>query len=173
MTQAGCRQLLEQFVAGHLPEVLRFAVRLTGRLEWAEDVVQEALYRAVRSIHSYRGQAQLRTWFYRILITAFRDHLASQARHAPPGELAEDPIDPRGEDAPLLAMAGELQELIAQRVSALPPRQREVLVLVTYEHMLPDEVAGLLGISPSNVHVNLHCARARLRAELAPYLSDT
>jgi len=54
----------------------------------------------------------------------------------------------------------------------LPPRQREVLVLTAYEQLRPGEVAEVLGISESSVHANLHYARARLREELAPYLSE-
>ena len=45
-------------------------------------------------------------------------------------------------------------------------------MLITYEQLRPREVAEVLGISESNVHVNLHYARARLREELAPYLSE-
>jgi DNA-directed RNA polymerase specialized sigma24 family protein len=47
-----------------------------------------------------------------------------------------------------------------------------VLVLIAYEEMRPSEVAEVLGISESNVHANLHYARARLREELAPYLTE-
>jgi RNA polymerase sigma factor (sigma-70 family) len=69
-------------------------------------------------------------------------------------------------------MAGELRDLVAQRISALPVRQREVLVLTAYEQMKPREVAKVLGISESNVYANLHYARKRLREELTPYLSE-
>ena len=62
--------------------------------------------------------------------------------------------------------------MIAERILALPPRQREVLVLTSYEQLRPGEVAEVLGISESNVHANLHYARARLREELASYLTE-
>jgi RNA polymerase sigma-70 factor (ECF subfamily) len=171
MTLGGNLGLLDRFVADQLPEVLRFAVRLTGNSETAEEVVQEALYRAVRSLASFRGRSQFRTWFYRIVISVFRDRLAASARHGYPAPLEDELADPRGEDPVAAAMAGELRDLIARRISALPPRQREVLVLSVYEQLAPREVAEVLGISESNVQVNLHYARARLREELAPYLS--
>ena len=59
-----------------------------------------------------------------------------------------------------------------RRISALPLRQREVLVLTAYEQLRPSEVADVLGISESNVYANLHYARARLREELTPYLTE-
>ena len=172
MTRAGNQGLLDRLVAEHMPEALRFAIRLTGCQEMAEEVVQEALYRAARGADSFRGESQFRTWFYRIVISAFRDQLTASARQRCAGELTDDLADPRGED-PAAAMAGELRDLIAQRISALPPRQREVLVLTTYERLRPRQVAEVLGISESNVHVNLHYARARLRAELAAYLTES
>jgi RNA polymerase sigma-70 factor (ECF subfamily) len=172
MTLAGNQGLLERLVAEDLPKASRFAVRLTGCPEAAEEVVQEALYRAARAADSFRGESQFRTWFFRIVISAFRDQLAAAGRHRCAGELTDELDDPRGDEPSAAAMRGELGDLIAQRISALPPRQREVLVLIAYEQMRPGEVAEVLGISESNVNVNLHHARARLREELAPYLTE-
>ena len=57
-------------------------------------------------------------------------------------------------------------ELIAQHVSRLPERQREVLVFVTYEQMSPQDVAELLGLTIQNVYSNLAAARQQLRKTL-------
>ena len=70
------------------------------------------------------------------------------------------------------AAAGELAEIIAQMVSSLPARQREVFVLSTYENLEPAAIASLLGITSANVYATLHVARERLRAQLAPYLAE-
>ncbi len=172
MTDAGDRDLLNRLVLEHVPDAMRFVLRLTRRHDLAEEIVQEALYRMARSAHTFRGEAQFRTWFFRIVVSAFRDHLAAAGRHRCEGELTDELADPRGEEPSAATMSGELRDLIAQRISALPPRQREVLVLITYEQMTPHEVAEVLGISESNVHANLHYARARLREELAPYLTE-
>ena len=172
MTLAGNQGLLDRLVAEDLPKALRFALRLTGCQETAEEVVQEALYRAARAADSFRGQSQFRTWFYRIVISAFRDQLAVATRHRCPGELTDELADPHGEDPSAMTIAHEWRDLVARRISALPSRQREVLVLTAYEQMRPREVAEVLGISESNVHANLHYARARLREELAPYLTE-
>jgi RNA polymerase sigma-70 factor (ECF subfamily) len=172
MTTAGNQSPLNRLAAEDLPKALRFALRLTGRPEMAEEVVQEALSRAARAADSFRGESQFRTWFYRIVISAFRDQANMAARHCCSGELTDELADPNGEDPSDATLAHELQDLVARRISALPSRQREVLVLITYEQMLPREVAEVLGISESNVHANLHYARARLREELGPYLKE-
>jgi RNA polymerase sigma-70 factor (ECF subfamily) len=172
MTPGGNQCLLDRLVAEDLPKALRFALRLTGCEESAEEVLQEALCRAARAAGSFRGQSQFRTWFFRIVITAYRDHVAAAARHHCSDELLDQLADPHGGDPSVDVVANELQDIVAQRISALPSRQREVLLLTTYENMRPREVAEVLGISESNVHANLHYARARLREELAPYLTE-
>ena len=163
------RATLDRLVSEHLPAALRFAVRLTGDLNAAEEVVQEALLRAARGWSTFRGQAQFRTWLCRIVINAWHDHRTARE---PPAALPEDLPDDRAGDPAAAAQAAELAEIIARLVSALPPRQREVLVLTVYEGLGPHEVADVLGIREGNVRTNLHLARERLRKQLAPYLAE-
>jgi len=163
--EKGC---LDDLVARYLGDALRLAVRLGGDPHWAEEIVQEALVRVTRSWASFCGRSSFRTWLFRIVIHVFRDQLAAR-RPAEP--LTEDLPEPQATDPAEAAMADELGRLIAARVSALPVRQREVLVLVAYEGLSPDDVADVLGISRTNVDSTLHLARRRLRRELAPHLN--
>lgn len=160
---------LDGLVRAHLPQALRFAIRLTGDVDAAEDVVQDALVRVARSWKTFRGEAEFRTWLFRIVINVFRDRLARQ----PPKEpLGRELCDDRADDPADAAAWNELERLVAQRVSALPPRQREVMVLITYEGLKAREVSRMLGISEANVYATLHAARERLRAELACWLGE-
>ncbi len=163
------RANLDRLVSAHLSDTMRFAVRLTGDPQEAEEVVQEALLRVARKWRSFRGAASFRTWLFRIVINAFRDRLG---RRPPIERLREDPKDGRAEDPASQLVTDELGRLVAARVSALPPRQREVLILTTYEGLAPHEVAQILRISKANVHATLHVARQRLREELAAYLME-
>jgi RNA polymerase sigma-70 factor (ECF subfamily) len=158
----------DRLVVEHLPGALRFAVKLTGDRESAEDVVQDALVRAARGWPAFRGEAAFRTWFSRIVINAFRDRL----RRPPPEPIAEELADDKAREPLAAVLAGELSELVAKHVSALPPRQREVLVLSVYEQFTVAEVAALLGISEANVYSTLHLARQRLKSQLASYLTE-
>jgi RNA polymerase sigma-70 factor (ECF subfamily) len=159
---------LDRLVREHLPAALRFAVRLTGDLDAAEEVVQEALLRVARGWQGFRGESQFRTWLFRIVINTFRDRCRVQ--HVA-DELPNDLLDDRATDPASGLLADELAERIARLVSALPPRQREVLVLSVYEGLATQEVAELLGTTAGNVRTNLHLARQRLRRQLAEYLT--
>ena len=166
------RTIFDQLVLEHLSAAHRFAVRLTGEPDEAEEVVQDALTRAAHGWRTYtgRGGATFRTWLFQVVVNAFRDRLGRAGRRQE--ELTEQLPDPRAPDPAAAAEAGELAELTARLVSGLPPRQREVLVLCAYENLSALEVADVLGISHQNVRTCLHLARERLRQQLAPYLGE-
>jgi RNA polymerase sigma-70 factor (ECF subfamily) len=158
-------------VEAHLPAALRFATRLTGDTHAAEDLVGEALVRVAERFANFRGDAEFRTWLFRILINGFRDQLR---RRAPATvSLTEEQaelVDPNASTPAEVAAAGELGDRIAAEVARLPPRQREVLVLIAYEGLTTVATAALLDVTEQNVHANLSAARARLKERLAPYL---
>lgn len=162
MGWSGDWSALERLVADELPAALAFAQRLTGNADLAEEIVQESLFRAARAWSAFRGDARPRTWLFQIVVNVFRDH--SRKKRA--GDLPAELVDERESDPADLAAAADLGRLIARLVSELPPRQREVLVLATYEGYSPAETALTLGITEQNVHATLHVARERLRKQL-------
>ena len=164
------RDTFDRLMLEHLSAALRFAIRLLGDPHEAEDLVQDGMLRAARNWQSFRGQSAFRTWLFQILINAFRDRLRGKRA---PAEVMDDDVADRRSIDPLIATQGtELAEIVATHVSSLPPRQREVLVLLTYEQVSVSEAAKLLATSEQNVRTNLHFARERLKKDLSAYLSE-
>ncbi len=161
------RQTFDRLVLEHLPSAQRFAIRLSGDPHAAEDLMQDALLKAHRHWESFRGESRFTTWLFRIIINCFRDGIARRA----PSEPLADSSDNKMSDPHRELVAKELGELIAREVSNLPPRQREVLVLITYEQLSIHDVAMVLDISQQNVRTTLHLARERLRLRLFPHFS--
>ena len=164
------RPTFDRLVIEHLPAAQRFAVRLTGRADVAEDVVQDAILRAARAWPALRSAGGFRTWLFRVVVTAWRDRNDHAARR-PVGSLAFDPPGPDHDDPAAIAVTAELGDRVAAAVSALPPRQREVLVLTIYEHLSDVETAAVLETTRQNVRTNLYLARRRLGELLRPYLT--
>jgi len=162
------RQTFDRLMLDHLDAALRFAIRLGGDPAMGEELVQEALVRAAAAREQFRGESSFRTWFFQILINVFRDGLRGRRCSEMPGEL----VDRRAIEPPAQAAASELAEQVARTVSSLPPRQREVMVLVTYERLTTSQPAAILGITEQNARTNLSLARSEIRRQLAPYLSD-
>ena len=162
------RDTFDRLMLEHLSAAQRFAVRLTGDPQAAEEVVQDALVRAARGWRTFRGDARFLTWLLRVVIHAAHDHRT--ARRDPPGPLGHEPTAPTSGDPATLASAADLGEHVAALVSALPLRQRECLVLTAYEGLSIADAAGVLGTNEQNVRTNLHLARQKLKNQLANVL---
>jgi RNA polymerase sigma-70 factor (ECF subfamily) len=163
------KQSLDQLVVEHLAVMMRLATRLTGSVDRAEDLTQETLLRIARSWSSFRGEADFRTWAFRIVINVLREQ---ERRDRPELQLAVDTIGNREPTPEQACVEEELRGIVANAVSNLPPRQREVLVLVTYEGFSASEVAEVLEIELSNVYANLSLARQRLESVLSRYVES-
>ena len=161
---------MDEVVEEQLQAMLRFAIKLSGDISAAEEIVQEALVRAARSWKTFRHESHVRTWLFRIVLNVYRSH-----RTAGPAtvSLSQDACDPRAIDPAGAVLDNELAGLIAARIAALPPRQREVMVLVACEGCSPREAAEVLQMTEANVYATLHVARQRLRDELTPYLTES
>ena len=148
-----------------LPRATRLATRLAGDAAAAEDLVGEAMLRAVRSQHRFRGGAGFDTWLYRVVVNCFRDALRRKASRdrlrPPPPEVAAD--------AAAALHERERARRVAACVSDLPPRQREAIVLTFYEGMTAADAAEILGTTAGNVRVLLHHAREKLRDALSEF----
>jgi RNA polymerase sigma-70 factor (ECF subfamily) len=164
----GDRAQFDRLVSASLPAALRFAVRLTGRLDTAEEVVQEAMLAASRSWKTYRGEAQFRTWLLRIVVNTYRNQLSRTVRSRP---LADEIVDSTQRPPSDLATAAELSETVAHCVAELPLKQREVIVLSIYEGLDADQIAQVLEMTIANIYSTLSLARAKLKRQLEPYLA--
>ena len=170
MAWTGDRDSFDRLMREHVPAAQRFAIRLTGDAHEAEEVVQDALLRVARSWQTFRGESSFQTWLLRIVIHAVHDRRMARPVAA---TLPDDPPDKGPSvDPAVLASAAELGERIARLVSALPPRQREALVLTAYEGLSVAETAAVLATSEQNVRTNVHFARRRLREQLGDVLED-
>lgn len=161
------RDSFDRLMIEHLPAAHRLAIRLCGNAAGGEEIVQEAMLRAAQAWRGYRGEAKFTTWLFQIVVNVFRDRI--RRRRADSLEAIDLP-DARSADPRDAVSGAELGELIAGHISRLPPRQREVLVLVAYESLTIGEVAMLLEISEQNVRTNLHFARQTLKERLGVYI---
>jgi RNA polymerase sigma-70 factor (ECF subfamily) len=155
----------------HRTPVFRFTCRMLGSAGLAEDVTQECFLSILRRPEAFQpDRASLRTY-----LCAIARHLAFKHLKKLGQETTTDdpPEGPSGQDEadPLRRMIEEeAAEAVRAAVVALPPLQREVVVLFEYEDMSLAETAAVCGIDVGTVKSRLHRARARLRRTLHPLL---
>ena len=156
----------------HRTPIFRFAARLLGSTTLAEDVTQECFLSAIRKPGMYQPErASLRTY-----LCAAARHLAFRQLRRQGVEVTADaiPDDPSGPSAaaePLQRLIDEeAQDAVRRAVEALPPLQREALVLFEYEEMSLADIASVAGCDVGTVKSRLHRARESLRRALRPWL---
>jgi RNA polymerase sigma-70 factor (ECF subfamily) len=146
----------------HAKDVGRWAARLGGPRVDVDDVVQEVFIIAARKLDSFRGDAKLGTWLFRITDHVVRNHrrwwrvrrvlTPFTDRHSE--QLASADIDP------LETLERRTAATRAFRVlDRLPEKQRRVLVMQELEELPAEEIAELLEARVETVRVWLHRAR--------------
>lgn len=150
------------------------ALALSHDLTTAEDLVQQTLVEAWRSLSRFDGSCRLTTWLYAILL--HRHQKAIRAAAVRPVPLARLPADQarRRQDA-LAEMAGgePSPDVVARRadrarwmrqfVLALPPAQGHVVLLRFFEEATLTEIASAMGTSIGTVKSRLHHGLEKLR----------
>ncbi len=152
-------------VARKLPRLLALATRMLGDRTEAEDVAQEAFVRIWKQAPRWReGEARFDTWLHRVAMNLCYDRLRGH-REAPVDEIPDEPDPAPLPDARLEARARDAR--VQAALAALPPRQREALVLNYYQELSNIEAAAVMGISVDALESLLARARRNLRAQLA------
>lgn len=165
----GDASAVRRLVAHKLPRLLALATRMLGDRMEAEDVAQEAFVRIWKQAPHWReGEARFDTWLHRVAMNLCYDRL--RARRELPDETVQDaqceqeaPM-PGGPEAALEAR--QHGEHVRQALAALPPRQREALVLTYYQELSNAETAGLMGLTVEALESLLVRARRGVRAHL-------
>ena len=151
----------EALYASHGPRMKSLALNMLGNRSDAEDAVQEAFLRAYRSRASFRQDASLWTWVYRILLNTCRD---TGRRRATRGEA---PLDDEPQmERPAQDVDHPLRLALTRAPDDLSPIYREVFVLCEVEGHTHREVAEILDIAEGTSKGRLFEARQRLKAHL-------
>ena len=158
----------------HRRELQVHCYRMLANYDDAADLTQETFLRAWHKRASFRGQAAVRTWLYRIATNACLDFLEKRDDRTPvPSGLDELPhLQPYPDrmlpaDPQESAVARETVELaFVTAVAHLPPRQRAVFVLRDVLGWPAPQVAGALELTVASVTSALQRARVTMRAQL-------
>jgi len=144
--------------------------RCGGRRELAEDITQEAWFRALRHWRVHGRPDKPLGW----LTTVARNLLVSYFRRHEP--IALDAVSAEevlaAVDANAVSDSAEVATLVSQALSRIPPSEAQLLETFHYDRLKMSQLAELHGISERAVEGRLRRARERLRRELESVLKD-
>src|SRR3954468_16962626 len=164
--RGGCRIAFGTLASMHRRDLHAVALRKLGAAADAEDIVQEALLHAWKSIASFRGESSFRGWLRRIAINLIRmSRRGSERRNTDPLE-EPDVVAQQGLSADEILERAQFVERFDAALHRLRDDQRAVFALRDLHGESTEFAARKLDISPANVRQRLHRARQRLRAEL-------
>lgn len=181
-----------QIVEQNKKKIFYLAYDLTGSIEDAEDLSQEVFLKAYRSIKTFKGNASLGSWLYRITLNAFLDRkrklsfkMERQQQSLEERVASESLLDgrgsghsanqPKGESAATnetpekYAQKKQIQVHVDTALEKLTPRERAVFVMRHYQEMPGKQVATLLSISEGTVKSLLYRAIKKLQVLLSDY----
>ena len=183
MNSENKREEFRRITAENYERVYNVIYRLINDAEEAADLTQDTFVNAYRAWDSFRGEAQVYTWLYRIAVNLTKNRLERQGRisHTEAASL-DAPLDVNEESelylqidddsmAPVrLAENHELSQFLADAVNRLRHDYREVIVLRDYQGFSYNEMVTILGCSLQAVKSRLFRARSVLRERLDVYL---
>ena len=161
----GDERAFTALVDRHAPACLRYATRMLGSVEDAEDVTQDSLYRAYRALASYEPSTAFRTWLMAILINRCRSTMLYRARREERVRVDSARLESASVDADADAIVE--RHAIDRAVMSLDADLREAFLLKHVEQLNYEEMAEAtgLGVSALKMRVKRACDRLRVALE--------
>lgn len=169
----------EVLVRRHRRNVFLFAYHLLNNREEAEDIVQEAFIRVVKSRVRYRATARFTTWLYRIVRNlcidvqrrrSYRNECSLDSDSGDDEGPHREPADPESVEegaARAWLLCRELEETVARFVRDLPEQQREVFLMRQDLGLKFHEIGRIVGCPKNTAKSRMRYALEFLRLRLA------
>ena len=145
----------------HAQPCLRFATRMLGNRQDAEEATQEALLRAYRALARYERSTPFRMWLFAILVNRCRTLMQQRSRYTRRIQTDPEALDEARSEGDHAAT--ELRVEIDRAVSLLESEQREAFLLKHVEELSYDEMAQITGVGISALKMRVKRACDRLQ----------
>jgi len=150
--------------------IFRFAYRMLGSLEAAEDVTHDCFLGLIKDPGRFDSEkASLRTYLYAAARNQAAKRYLNLSRESGIDELANEPQMAPHHEPIRQVLNNELAGEVQRAIESLPPLQREALVLFEYEDLSLAEIGAIVGADSNTVKARLFRARDKLRARLERY----
>lgn len=177
----GDAEAFDTLITRYSGDIFSVLYRITEDPEEARDLTQETFLSALKAIKSFRGEAELKTWLFRIALNHSRNRFRWWKRRRrndtvsldkPLGDgtaTVSDTIADDGETPEQAMLRSERRERLMKALGALPEIFRETIVLCDIEGLGYEETARTLNINIGTVKSRLARGREMLRKRLSDF----
>ena len=134
--------------------------------EDTDDLLQDIFLKIWTALPSFRGEAQLYTWVYRIATNETLNFLRRQKVRAALQFRRIDDVMEERIDADPYFNGSAAERALSKAIARLPEKQRSVFIMRYYEDMSYEEIAAVTGTSVGALKASFHIAQEKVRAEL-------
>ena len=168
---AGDREAFDVIVERHRRHVYQLCYRFVGNHEDASDLAQDVFIRAFRGLKTFKGDASLGTWLYRIAVNASLNKVGAKR----PRPVSLDPLILAADERLVSAAESPTDALLRDEraahvraaIARLPRKQRATLILRVYHDLPHEQIAAILGSSVGAAKANLFHALNNLKKLLS------
>jgi len=178
---AGESAAFDILVTRHSGEIYGLLFRLTGDTEEAADLTQETFLQALRAINTFRGDADLKTWLFRIAVNKSRNRFRWWKRRKRESTVSldlpigssertyQDVLPDRSESPEAAVLRVERESRLRRAMNKLASTYREALVLRDIHGLSYEEVAEALDVNIGTVKSRIARGREELRKQLTDF----
>jgi RNA polymerase sigma-70 factor (ECF subfamily) len=163
--KAGDGRAIESLIRAHQEALYAFMLRMSGRPDVAEDIVQEAFVRVLKNLDRFDTRFRFSTWLFTI---AKRLYVNSMQKHRPTydsefiGSHRGNGTSP-GQDAVRSEMMSNVRSVLETALRQLNPQQREIILLFHQQNWPITEIAVFMKMPEGTIKSHLHRARKRMK----------
>ena len=145
-------------------QVFSLIVKIVGNREDAEELTQDVFMKVYRSLDAFRGESNFSTWLYRIAynIAVSATRKKSNEMTAIDETMMENVSDDDDDEFSDEAMTANRVEYLNRALDKLPPDDRAMILMFYKDDRSMDEIAGITGLSATNVKTKIFRIRKKL-----------
>lgn len=160
-------QLIEALMDQYGEALLRLSYTYVKDWGKAEDIVQEVFLTCFLKLSSFRGEASLKNWIYRIAVNRCHDHVRSWSfKNIIPSNIIIKLMKNHEASPELTVVRNEASLRLRSEILGLPLTYRETFILFYHEELTIREISSLLDTKEATIKSRLHRARRLLETRL-------
>lgn len=179
----GDSNAFDEIVTRFQKKVFTTCIGFVHNAEDAEDLAQDVFIEVFRSVGTFRNEAKLSTWLYRIAVNKSLNFLRKKKRNAMQifienmfiqndEKATEKLFAAKSTEADAGFEQKELKKILEKAIDSLPKNQKTAFILSKYDEMSYSEISEVMGLSLSSVESLIHRAKTGLQKRLINYKNN-